>query len=357
MVELVINNKIKSMKMLRGDTLLKTMFVMLTLLLSNSISSAQITKSGTTVYSFLKIGVGSRAAAMGESYIAMADDATAVYWNPAGLAQARESQALFGHIEWLADISYDNIAITAPIGNRGTVGIWANNLGVPEDIVRTVFHPEGTGERFSANMLSIGISYGQYLTDKFALGGTIKYIRESIWNMEAIGYAIDVGTLYTSNFRNMKIGIGIFNFGPKSKMSGRANLLFVDPDPNFDGNNDQIRAELEMEEWEMPLMLRAGIALDVISTEFNRLTLAVNQNYPNDNSEFFNFGSEFALNETVFLRGGYRGFGLDESEGGLSLGGGVRINLAGNTSLLVDYAYTDWGRLNEVNRFTLSANF
>ena len=107
----------------------------------------------------------------------------------------------------------------------------------------------------------------------------------------------------------------------------------------------------------MPLMLRAGIALDVISTEFNRLTLAVNQNYPNDNTEFFNFGSEFALNETVFLRGGYRGFGLDESEGGLSLGGGVNINLAGNTSLMVDYAYTDWGRLNEVNRFTLSANF
>ena len=332
-------------------------FVLIAFCLVGRNVSAQITKAGTTAGSFLKIGIGSRAAAMGESFIAISDDATAVYWNPAGLAQIKRNEAFFSHIEWIADISFDNIALTIPVGNSGTVGLWVNNLGVPDDIVRTVFEPEGTGERFGANMLSLGVSYGRFLTDKFSLGATVKYIREAIWNMEATTYAIDIGTLYRSSFRNMKIGIGMFNFGPKTQMGGRASLLFVDPDPNFDGNNDQIRAELEMEKWELPLLLRTGIAVDIIDSESNRLTITANQNYPNDNSEFFNFGSEYAINEVIFIRGGFRGVGLDEAEGGFSLGAGISLNVGGNASIMVDYAYTDWGRLNEVNRFSLAATF
>jgi len=318
---------------------------------------AQVIKSGTTAASFLKIGIGSRAAAMGESFVAISDDATAVFWNPAGISQLRRSTAFFGHVEWLADMSYENVSIVTPLGTNSAVAIWANSLSVPEDIVRTVFQPEGTGERFSANMISLGATYSRYLTDRFSFGGSVKYVRESIWTMQAAAIAIDVGTLYKSDYRNMKIGISLSNFGAKMKMAGRANLLFVDPDPSIVGNNDKIRAELQLDEWELPLLLRAGVAFNLIESEISRFTLAANQNFPSDNKEFFNFGGEYALNETVFVRGGFRGAGIDEAEGGISFGGGVNINLAGNTSLMVDYAYTDWGILNKVNRFSLSANF
>lgn len=337
---------------------IKPVFAMIVLLgIMHSQAYSQVTKSGTTAASFLKLGIGSRAAAMGESFVAISDDATAVYWNPAGIVQLQRTEAFFGHVEWLASMSYENVSIVTPLGTNSAVAIWANSLSVPEDIVRTVFQPEGTGERFSANMISLGATYSRYLTDKFALGGSVKYIREAIWTMQAATVAIDIGTLYTSDIRNLKIGISLSNFGAKMKMSGRANLLFVDPDPSISGNNDQIRAELQLDEWELPLILRAGIAFNLIDSEFSRLTLAANQNFPSDNREFFNFGGEYAINEMIFIRGGFRGSGIDEAEGGVSFGGGVNIKLAGNTSLMVDYAYTDWGILNEVNRFSLSANF
>lgn len=342
----------------KQTNIMRTVFTLIIVIFIINVQSyAQVTKSGTTAASFLKIGVGSKATAMGESFVAVADDASAVFWNPAGITQLERSEAFFSHIEWLADMSYESVSVVTPLGANSAVAIWANSLSVPEDIVRTVFQPEGTGERFSANMLSLGATYSRNLTDRFSLGGSVKYIREAIWTMQAATVAIDVGTLYRSDYRSMKIGIALSNFGAKMKMSGRANLLFVDPDPSIVGNNDKIRAELQLDEWELPLMMRAGVAFNLIESEFSRLTIAANQNFPSDNKEYFNIGGEYSFSEMIFIRAGFRGSGIDEAEGGLSLGGGVRINLAGNTSLMVDYAYTDWGILNQVNRFSLSANF
>ena len=330
----------------------------LLILISAAGAAGQVTKSGTTAGQFLKIGVGSRATAMGESFVALANDVTAVYWNPAGLAEISGNEAMFGHTEWLADITYENIAVAIPLGSSGgTAALWANSMNVPEDEVTTVFQPNGTGERFSASMVALGFSYAKRLTDRFSLGVTGKYIREGIWSMSATGVGIDVGTLYHSQYRNLRIGIGVTNFGTKMHLRGRANLIFVDPDPTLDGNNDQIRSELETDTWELPLMLRAGVAFDAIDAENMRLTVVTNSNHPNDNTENLNIGTELALSETIFLRGGYRGIGLDESEGGLTLGAGLLLEAGNVTGFRLDYAYTDWGVLKKVQRVSISAEF
>ncbi|MDZ7338110.1 MAG: PorV/PorQ family protein [candidate division KSB1 bacterium] len=319
--------------------------------------TAQVTKAGTTCAQFLKIGVGARATAMGEAFVATANDVNAIYWNPAGLTQLKGNQATFMHVEWLADISYDFAAVAVPLGNAGTIGMFVASLAVPDDKVRTVFEPEGTGELFGANDLALGLSYARSLTDRFAIGFNGKFIRQNIWSMSSSAVALDIGTFFRSKFRDLKIGVCMSNFGTKSRMEGRANLLYVDPDRTIEGNNDQIRAALEVNRWDLPLSLKIGISLDVLQSGFNRLTLAADAVHPNDNLEYVNAGFEYALKELAFVRAGYRGAGMDEMEGGLTVGGGVRWTFPGAASLAVDYAYADFGRLTGVHRYSIVVSF
>ncbi|MGQ9853263.1 MAG: PorV/PorQ family protein [Candidatus Oleimicrobiaceae bacterium] len=318
---------------------------------------AQVTKSGTTCAQFLKIGVGARATAMGEAFVATANDVNAIYWNPAGLTQLRGNQATFMHVEWLADISYDFAALAVPLGSAGTVGLFVTSLAVPDDKVRTVFEPEGTGELFGANDLALGVSYARSLTDRFAIGFNGKFIRQNIWSMSSSAVALDIGTFFRSKYRDLKIGVCMANFGTKARMEGRANLLYVDPDRTIEGNNDQIRAALEVNRWDLPLSLKIGISFDLLRTGSNRLTLAADAVHPNDNFEYLNAGFEYALRELVFLRGGYRGAGMDELEGGLTVGGGVRWTFGGAASVALDYAYADFGRLTGVHRYSIVVGF
>ena len=92
---------------------------------------------------------------------------------------------------------------------------------MPDDKVRTVDQPEGTGEYFSAGDLAFGISYARKLTDRFSIGFTAKYIQESIWHMSSSAFAIDAGTIFrTDLFGGMVIGASISNFGTSMKLSG-----------------------------------------------------------------------------------------------------------------------------------------
>jgi len=317
---------------------------------------AQIVKSGTTAGQFLKIGVGARAVAMGEAFVATANDITACYWNPGGLSRLGKNEVIFLHSEWLADISYDFAAFAIPLGEAGTFGGFVTSLTVPDDKVRTVHDPEGTGELFGATDLALGISYAKNITDRFSFGINGKFIRQKIWNMSGTAVAFDVGTLYWSQFYDLRIGMAMSNFGTKIRMEGRAGLLFVDIDPTLEGNNDKIRAHLEMEKWDLPLLFRVGFALDPIKTESQRLTIGADAIHPNDNREYVNMGFEYAFRDVLFLRGGYRGLGIYQLEGGLTAGGGVRLRLPGAV-LKVDYAYVDYGRLQAVHRYAISIEF
>ncbi|NOZ03866.1 MAG: PorV/PorQ family protein [FCB group bacterium] len=315
------------------------------------------TKVASSIGQFLKIGVGARAAGMAESFSAVATDVTAIYWNPAGLSRIDRNQLFFSHINWLASISYDFFAIGIPLGNFGALGLFATSVQVPEDEVRTVLQPEGTGEFFEAGDLAIGFSYARNITDRFSVGFVGKLVQEKIWSMSSNSIALDIGTLYRSRWHDLTIGIVLNNFGTKAKLSGRANLLYVDPDPSIEGNIETIRAELEMQRWELPLNLKTSISMKIISSEALDLLAAVDMVHPNDNREYFNIGSELKVMDVLYLRGGFRGWGMDEAEGGLALGGGLRMQVSGTMSLQVDYALTDFGRLKNVHQFSFGIGF
>lgn len=312
-------------------------------------------KVGTTAAPFLTIGVGTRPQAMGGAFVAVADDAHSMFWNPAGLPNVQSIELLLMHSTWLADMNFEYVGAVLPLAEAGTVGVSATMLDVGEMEVTTVSQQDGAGLFFNSFDLAAGLHYGYRFYDKFSIGGTAKYIHQSIWNETATGFAFDLGTLFITPFNDIRLGMNITNFGTKMQMSGRDLLVYHDPDETREGNNELVTAEYETDEWKLPLTLRLGVAGEVVETETYRLTAAVDWVVPNDNTESVNAGVEYAVRETYFLRGGLRAlrastydgeFKLFEPDngGGFTVGGGLLFSLAGSFRFAVDYAFESFGR-------------
>ncbi|NLP10362.1 UPF0164 family protein, partial [bacterium] len=192
---------------------------------------SDVTKTGTTAAAFLEIGAGARAQAMGGAFTAVANDATAMYWNPAGISRLGQLEATFNYTNWLLDTQYAYSGIVAPVGGSMAVGINVTHFGFGEQAVRTIERPEGTGEVYSANDLALGLAFGMNLTDRFSFGVNAKYVNQNIWHESAAGFALDMGALYDTPLRGLKLGFSIQNFGTDMKLSGRDIRRAYDPDP------------------------------------------------------------------------------------------------------------------------------
>lgn len=317
-----------------------------------------ITKTGTTVAQFLKIGVDARGTAMGGAFAAMAGDLSAMYWNPAGLGHYQGLGTMFVHNQWLADMNFNYAAVAFEVRGLGTLGLSVTSLSAPDDFVRTVERPEGTGELFDANDLALGLTYARRLTDRFAIGGTAKFIRQNLWHMSANAVALDIGALFTTPFRNVRLGASISNFGSDLRLDGRDIRFSNDPDPTNEGNVEFVNALYETEKFPLPLSFRVGLATEIYQNDNVRVTVGLDALHPNDNTESINTGAEVVLNEMLFLRGGYSTLFRSESEEGLTLGGGLHYRLWGSSTMLkIDYAYADFGLLENVQRFSLGVSF
>ncbi|NQV15152.1 PorV/PorQ family protein [bacterium] len=323
-----------------------------------------VSKRGTTAASFLEIGIGARGTSMGNAFVAVVDDVNSLYWNPSGLALMNKSEASFIQTQWLAGIDFSNVSVAFPLGNIGTVGMAITSLSVPEMKVRTVSQPEGTGEKFDATDFCATLGWGRSFTDRFSFGANIKYIEERIWHMKASSVAVDLGTTFRSQFKDVKIGMSVSNFGNKMQLKGDDTLIKVDIDEVKEGNNSKINAHLDTDYWSLPLIFRVGVAADVLKIPHAKLTLAVDAAHPNNYAESLSMGGEFNIMDMVFLRAGQT-FYLDDndddgkafSEEGLNLGGGINLLIARNLRFKLDMAYGDFGILNDVRRFSLSLEF
>jgi len=338
---------------------MKTLRCFLLLVLATAVVGTaftqNLTKTGTTAAPLLKIGVGPRAIGMGGAFAATADDISAMYWNPAGLGSSYGNEAMFNHAFWFADIAVDFAAVTARIGDIGTLGVFVTTLGLEEMDVRTVEQPRGTGERFDAGEMVIGLSFGRNLTDNFGIGFTAKYVREDIWHSSAVGFAFDVGVLYRIDVLNeLRLAASVANFGPKMQMEGIDNLMVTQVGGS---TGNLINTYVELEEFDLPLLFRVGVAADVIKGEENRLTLAVDAVHPNDNTEYLNTGAEYGWNEMLFVRAGWKSLFERDTEQGWTVGAGLHYRIVGSVKVKVDYAYEDFGRLANVQYLSLAVVF
>ncbi len=316
---------------------------------------AQTTKTGTTAAQILKLNVGPRAIGMGGAYASVADDISSLYWNPGGSANIESNEAFFTHTALYLGINYDYSAIASNIRGFGTVGAFVSVLGTEDMPVRTVSQPEGTGEFFNYGSIVVGLNFSRFLTENFSIGFNAKYINESIWHMSATGFAIDIGTLYKIPVLNeLRIAASVSNFGTKMRMSGRDGTVNF---PAGAGGGNILNADLEMDQFDLPLTFRFGLSADVVKVDESRLTVAADAVHPNDHTEYINAGLEYAWNEIVHIRAGYNSLFERESEKGLTLGVGIYYRIVDLIKVKLDYAYQDFGRLKDVHYFSVGINF
>ncbi len=321
------------------------------ILLFITVSTYGFDKVGSSAAQFLKIGVGTRATAMSGSYVALANDVSSLYWNPAGIVRVQNTALMGSYTSLFADISHEFIGFVMPIG-RGRIGLSAVFLNSGEMEVTTPEEPEGTGVKFSYGCASVGLSYARYLTDRFCAGLTIKYVQESAWNETAATIAFDIGSQLETDIMGIRVGMCMSNFGGSMRLEGRDLLTTGDIAPDISGNPD-VSAVLETSSWNLPLHFRVGSAMDIIGkksyfvrSDMQRLTLLVDANHSNDNREWVTTGIEYEF-MGISLRSGYRFSGDEE---GLSFGAGLCV---GEGKFQVGYALADFGRLGGVHRFSL----
>jgi hypothetical protein len=320
---------------------------------------AGITKVGTSAATFLRIPVSARAVGMGSSFVSMEDDPSGLFWNPSVIATMKDKALLFDHTPWLPGIDFDYFGIVLPFENIGTVGISTTFLHTQEMLVTTYEDQMGSTETFTASSMALGVSYSRSLTDRFAIGGTVKYIRESIYNSSSSGLSFDIGTIFVTPLAGIRLGASISNFGTKMKMDGEDLNVRVDIAPDQEGNNQSIVGRIITDEFDQPLIMRIGISGEIVQTEMYRLTFSVDGINPNDNAQSVNLGCELGLlNETVLLRVGYKDLFLAENEFGASYGFGINgIKLSHNISISMDYGYQPYIHLGSSNRFTFCIRF
>jgi hypothetical protein len=314
-------------------------------------------KVGTTAAAFLGIGAGARAVGMGGAFVAVATDPSALYWNPAGVSRNGRTEVLLEHANYLLGTEYNYFAAVLAIDEDNAVGISVTNLAYGQDLVTTVDNPDGTGETWSASDWAFDITYSRNLTDRFSIAGTGKMVIQRIWRESATGWALSAGLLYITPFRDLRIGMSMANFGTEMQLTGEDLFVTYDPDASIKGNNKKIPADIGTNSYPLPLLFRVGLAMDLIAAGDTRLTLAADALHPSDNAQSMNLGAEFSWNKLLFARVGYSSVFLPDRQGGLAVGIGLSYDISSRLTFKLDYAYQDYGLLNNIQKFAVSVGF
>ena len=321
----------------------KTIYILLLfILITLSDSDAQLfpvlggQRAGISTAQFLKIGVGGRAAALGESFVAISDDASALYWNPAGLAQFKTNEVIFSHNIWLVDINHDFLGAVYHLDSDNTFGISLTSLWMDKMPVTTEFAPFGNGEYFGFSDISLSVSYARKMTEQFSFGGTVKYIEETLDKLKMRGVMLDIGTYYRTGLGSTRFAVTVSNFGAELAPDGEVVLVGK-------------RKNSEWQSFAPPTIFRIGFAFEPYQDEEHSVTTSIQLNHPNDNSENVSLGVEYSWKRILFLRGGYK---INVDEQNYSFGAGVNVPIS-IAQFTLDYAFANFERLGSAHRFSI----
>ena len=265
---------------------------------------------GTTTAGFLKIGVGARAASMGEAFTALADDGTSLYWNPAGLIQIKQRELSATYNLWFQGISQGYVSFGFP-SLGGTVGLGANYVDMG-GIEGRDEQGNPTGD-FGASDAHLFAGYA----DKFkntSWGITVGWLKDTIGKDTKTTFLGNIGFLYSLSER--------FTLGAVAQNMG--SELGTDP---------------------LPLTFKIGAA-----SKSETLTLTVDVAKPQDNEVYYCLGAEWWLRNVLALRVGYK---TNQDIGqGLTAGMGYKFG-----RICLDYAYVPYGDLGDTHRISLGMKF
>ncbi len=309
---------------------------------------------GTSAATFLEIGVGARAMAMGGAYAAVSNDASALYWNPAGIAWVSNLEIEASHNSWLLESNHEFVGIAIPISSiSSTIGINFVTLGFGGQPVRTVDRPEGTGETYDARDMTIGISFAKALTDRFSFGFTGKYINQRIWFESGNAFALDLGIFYVTPVEGLRLGASMSNFGTSLQFTGNNLASTVSPDKNVQ-TFDRAPVEYKSTAAQLPVLFRVGIAYEAKLDDLGKALFSFDVNHPSNAKESINAGFEYGFQNMFYLRAGVQNLFEKDKIDGLTLGGGVDLSdMQLGLGIRVDYAWSDWGILKAAQRLSV----
>lgn len=313
-------------------------------------------KLAQTGLKFLSIGVSARQAALADAFTAADGNSVSQYYNPAGMARLDGlTDVSLGSVNWIADIKHHHASLAVKAGDFGVFGL-AFQYADYGKIEATILANNSQGfldiGEIKPSAYAIGLGYARALTDKFSIGGNVKYVRQDLGagvtqasyigaagsvtgatvtaeNKNALDViAFDFGLIYRTGYKSLTLGMAVRNFAREVKY--------------------------QKESFQLPLAFRLGVSMDVldiagIERDQHSLLVTVDAEHPRDFPEQVKVGLEYVFMEMIAARIGYVG---PADEHNLSYGLGLQYK-----QFSVDYALTPFGVFSEVQRFSVRFGF
>jgi len=302
--------------------------------------------SGTHLAAFLEVDAGARQVGMGGAGTGLADDAMCVFYNPAGLRSLVGSEIHINTATWPAGLSYQHLSY----GFRHSYlpGIFAFSWSVmqmsPYDEKTEYYDPDsefgiGIRDPVDAGDMAFGGSYCWEFSEELSAATTLRWYHLGMAEAFCDGMSADLGVLYDTRFRNLRVGAAVMNMGPGNRWARTGSATGFG------------------ETHSLPTTYRLGASMRVFDIVRHRVMLAADYKRSPNGANRGNLGTEYTFNRGkvfVFGRVGYR-LGYDEE--GLTLGLGTRFPSSSDADVRVDYAYVDMGNLDTTHRIAVSFVF
>lgn len=304
-------------------------------------------KLAQTGFQFLSVVSDARAAALAGSMNSLDVRSSALFFNPASMGFMNGFvDASFSKNNWIADIAHNNFsaAINPNNGRYGAFGFTLQNVDYG-DVQGTVVADNEQGYIdtgiINPSAIAVGLGYARRLNERFAVGGQIRYVRQSLGENNVV-LSISSEDTTTQVMKN-EVSPLAFDFGTLFK-TGLKSLAFGMSVRNF-----STEVEYAEEGFQLPLIFNLGVSMnlmDLFNEESNQaVLLSVNATHPRSHPEQLIVGLEYSFQDAIYLRGGYI---TNNDEDDVSFGFGVS-----QLGLEVDYAYTPFGVFDNVQRFTI----
>jgi hypothetical protein len=319
--------------MIRKNILSLCLGIGLTLITASSWADSDNSNAGTSAFNFLKIEVTSRPVSMGGAFTGVADDESALYYNPAGFAALEGKRYVLGYHNNIFDMQSGFVGFIHPLSYRNdkAVAIFVDYLNYG-DFIETNNLGEEIGI-FGGSDILFGFGYAMSINEELHVGITSKLIYEKIDVYSSHGFAFDFGVKKTFNYDQTSVGLSIQNLG--LQLSGFTEGAEKDP---------------------LPLRIRGGA-----STKLKGLPLLIAGDviYPTDNDIYFAVGAELLNTEPLFLRFGWTSFGSNyktgasnDNIGGFAAGFGLKYR-----KMQISYAVSPQAELGTSHRITINGGF
>jgi hypothetical protein len=301
---------------------------------------------GSSLAAFLEVDGGTRQIGMGGAFTGMGDDAMTVFYNPAGLRFLEGSEIHISTSSWPAGLSYQHLAYgflhsVVP----GYFGMsWTIMQMGPFKEKTEYFDPEsefGVGllDNVDAGDMAFGGSYALNFFDGFSAGITLKWYHLAMADAFCEGMCGDVGVLYDTRFRNLRVGAVVQNAGPARRWANT-------------GMGDGFG-----EEFPMPTAYRAGASMRIYDVVTHRVVVASDLKRTHAGATQMNMGTEYTFNRGKIFAYGRAGYRVGYDEEGLTLGVGVEFPSSAEADARIDYAFMNLKNLSDVHRFSVAFFF